>query len=213
MMCANWRNLERDVLELEKAGIDGFHFDIMDGHFVPNLTMGFDVVAGLRPVTQLPFDIHLMVEYPERYIDRFAQIGIQSISVHVESTPHVQRVLQQIKYLNIAPIVALNPATPLNALDYLWDDLWAVLIMAVNPGFSGQKAVPAAIRKIADARRIIEQVGKQVLIQTDGNVSLELAPVMVKNGANILVGGSSSIFVSNLSRSSALKRLREAISS
>ncbi|HID07968.1 MAG TPA: ribulose-phosphate 3-epimerase [Armatimonadetes bacterium] len=210
-MCADWRNLECEMRQLEEAGIDGFHFDIMDGHFVPNLTMGFDVVRALRPVTKLPFDIHLMVEEPERYIERFATIGVQSISVHVESTAHVQRALQQVKDAGIAPIAALNPATPLEALDYLWDDIWAVLIMTVNPGFAGQRAVPAAVNKINDVHKRIVRSARLVLIQVDGNVSFELAPQMVKNGARILIGGSSSIFVKGMTPSDALRKLRQVL--
>lgn len=213
IMCADWRNLEREMTQLEEAGIDGFHFDIMDGHFVPNLTMGFDVVRALRTVTELPFDIHLMVEEPERYIERFAAIGVQSISVHVESTVHVQRALQQVKDAGVAPIAALNPATPVETLDYLWDDIWAVLVMTVNPGFAGQRAVPAAINKIADVRERIVRSSRQVIIQVDGNVSFELAPQMVKNGARILIGGSSSVFVKGMSPSDALKRLRHVLRS
>lgn len=211
VMCANWCNLERDIHELELAGIDGLHFDIMDGHFVPNLTMGFDVVDSLRQITKLPFDVHLMVEKPERYIDRFAQIGVQFISVHFESTPHVHRAIRRIKDAGVSAIVALNPATPPCAIDYLLDDVDGVLVMTVNPGFSGQAAIPAAIKKIADVRERIEQYGSSTFIQVDGNVSFELAPTMIRYGACILVGGSSSIFVKGLSLSESVKRLRDVI--
>lgn len=211
MMCANWCNLERDVRELESAGIDGLHFDIMDGHFVPNLTMGFDVVRSLRQITQLPFDVHLMIEKPERYIDRFAQIGVQFISVHFESTPHVHRAIKQVKDAGVSAIVAINPATPPCAIDYLLDDVDGVLVMTVNPGFSGQAAIPAAVRKIADVKERIEQRGSNAFIQVDGNVSFELAPTMIRYGANILVGGTSSIFSKESSLSENIRRFRSLI--
>lgn len=211
VMCANWRNLEQDMRELEEAGIDGFHFDIMDGHFVPNFTMGVDLMRALRPVTDLPFDVHMMVEKPEHQIEQFAKIGVESISVHVESTPHPHRAIQCIKDAKIAPIVALNPATPLDVLDYLWDDIWAALIMTVNPGFAGQRAVPSAIDKISHLSDLIRDKASDVLIQVDGNVSLELAPKMVRNGADMLVGGSSGLFLKGMSHHSALQKLRQAI--
>jgi ribulose-phosphate 3-epimerase len=212
VMCANWCNLERDIAELERAGINGLHFDIMDGHFVPNLTMGFDVVRCLREITELPFDIHLMVEHPERYIDRFAEIGVQIISVHFESTPHIHRALKQVKENGVSAFVALNPATPPYVLDYLLEEVDGVLVMTVNPGFSGQQAIPSAVKKIADVRDRIKLTGRKVLIQVDGNVSFELAPTMIHNGADILVGGSSSVFVNGMSLSESVKRLQEVIS-
>ncbi|MCS7253364.1 MAG: ribulose-phosphate 3-epimerase [Armatimonadota bacterium] len=213
VMCANWCNLEGDIRELESAGIDGLHFDIMDGHFVPNLTMGFDIVRSLRQITQLPFDVHLMVEEPERYIDRFVQIGIQFISVHFESTPHVHRAIRQVKDAGVSAIVALNPATPPCVIDYLLEDADGVLVMTVNPGFSGQVAVSAAVRKIADVKERIEQLGSNAFIQVDGNVSFELAPIMIRNGARILVGGSSSVFVKGMSISESVRELRHVIMS
>ncbi|MFA4015860.1 MAG: hypothetical protein RUDDFDWM_000954 [Candidatus Fervidibacterota bacterium] len=212
VMCANWCNLERDIAELERAGIDGLHFDIMDGHFVPNLTMGFDVVRCLREITKLPFDIHLMVEYPERYIDRFAEIGVQIISVHFESTPHIHRAIKQVKETGTLAFVALNPATPPYVLDYLLEEVDGVLVMTVNPGFSGQRAIHAAVRKIADVKERIKLTGRKILIQVDGNVSFELAPTMIYNGADILVGGSSSIFVNGMSLSESVQKLQEVIS-
>lgn len=211
VMCANWCNLERDIRELESAGIDGLHFDIMDGHFVPNLTMGFDVVSSLRQITQLPFDVHLMIEEPERYIERFVQIGVQFISVHFESTPHVHRAIGQVKEAGVSAIVAINPATPPCAIDYLLDDIDGVLVMTVNPGFSGQAAIPAAVKKIADVRERIERRGSSAFIQVDGNVSYELAPTMIRYGASILVGGSSGIFIKGLSLSESVKRFRSLV--
>lgn len=211
VMCANWCHLERDIVELESAGIDGFHFDIMDGHFVPNLTMGFDIVRALREATALPFDVHLMVECPEHYIDRFIDIGVQLISVHYESTPHVHRAIKQVKEAGVSAIVALNPATPPCVIDYLLEDADGVLVMTVNPGFSGQNAVLAAVKKIADVKERILQLGSSAYIQVDGNVSFELAPTMVKYGARILVGGSSSIFIKGTSLSENVRRLRDAI--
>ncbi|MCS7192632.1 MAG: ribulose-phosphate 3-epimerase [Armatimonadetes bacterium] len=211
MMCANWCNLERDIRELESAGIDGLHFDIMDGHFVPNLTMGFDVVRSLRQITQLPFDVHLMVEEPERYIDRFVEIGVQFISVHFESTYHVHRAIKQVKDAGVSAIVAINPATPPCVIDYLLEDVDGVLVMTVNPGFAGQKVVLSAVRKIADVKERIRRIGNDAFIQVDGNVSFELAPTMIRNGANILVGGTSSVFVKGMSLSESVKKIRQIV--
>ena len=210
-MCADLCNLEADIQELENAGIDILHFDLMDAHFVPNMPIGLALIQQLRPKTACAFDIHLMVENNDFFIDAVAEIGVQQIAVHVESATHLDRTLSLIQKHNIKAGAALNPATPLSALDYVLERLDFVLIMTVNPGFAGQKVVPATLRKIAECRAFLDERGIDLPIEVDGNVSFENIPKMVSAGADILVGGTSSVFRTSGSRTENVQRTQEAI--
>ena len=210
-MCADLCNLEADIQELENAGIDILHFDLMDAHFVPNMPIGLALIQQLRPKTACAFDIHLMVENNDFFIDAVAEIGVQQIAVHVESATHLDRTLSLIQKHNIKAGAALNPATPLSALDYVLERLDFVLIMTVNPGFAGQKVVPATLRKIAECRAFLDERGIDLPIEVDGNVSFENIPKMVSAGADILVGGTSSVFHKTGSRAENVQRTQQAI--
>ncbi len=193
--CANFKYLEKDIRELEECGIDLLHIDIMDGTFVPNIALNFSIIKDLKEMTHVPIECHLMIQDPERYVETTAQMGASSISVHAEATKHIQRVLAQIRNLGVKAGIALNPATPIDILDYILDDLDLIILMTVNPGFTGQKLVPATLKKIKQTRDMINRRGfGHIDIQVDGNVSIENIPAMVKAGATMLVGGTSSIF-------------------
>jgi ribulose-phosphate 3-epimerase len=211
IMCADICRLEDHVHRLEAAGMDLLHFDLMDAHFVPNMPLGLGVLEQLRPKTGLPFDAHLMVENSELFIRELARIGVQYISVHAESATHLDRTIHSIQDHGIRAGVALNPATPLAALDYVIDFVDFVLIMTVNPGFAGQKLVTSALRKIADCRRLLRSFGRDIPIEVDGNVSFQNIPSMVAAGADILVAGSSSIFHSGGTLLENTAKTRQAI--
>jgi len=211
IMCADICHLEESVRRLEQAGADLLHFDLMDAHFVPNMPLGLEVLRGLRGKTSLPFDVHLMVDNNDFFVERCAEIGAQQISVHAESAPHLDRTLALIRGHGIKAGVALNPATPLAAFDYVLEQLDFVLLMTVNPGFAGQALVPSALRKIADCRRTLDQRGLTIPIEVDGNVSFENIPRMVAAGGAILVAGSSSLFHAGASLGENMRRTREAI--
>lgn len=211
MMCADVWRLADVVRELESAGVDMLHFDVMDAHYVPNLPLGLAMLEQLRQHTHLPFDVHLMVENNDFFIEQLASIGVQLISVHAESALHLDRTLTLIRTAGIQAGVALNPATPLCALDYVLEHLDYVLIMTVNPGYAGQRLVPSAMRKIADCRSYLQACGRQLPIQVDGNVSFEHIPHMVAAGADILVAGTSSVFHKDGTLSENTRRVRQAI--
>lgn len=193
--CANFRNLEKDIREIEECQIDFLHIDIMDGTFVPNFCLDFSIMKTIGEITDLPMECHLMIERPERYIEKAAQMGAKYISIHTEATHHMQKALTQIRSLGVKSGIALNPATPINVLDYILEDIDLIVIMTVNPGFAGQALIPETIRKIEEVRRLIEVKGYgHIEIQVDGNVSMENIPKMVKAGATMLVGGTSSVF-------------------
>jgi ribulose-phosphate 3-epimerase len=207
-MCADACRLGEEVRTLEDLGADSLHFDLMDGHFVPNMPMGLGILAALRGKTHLPFDVHLMVEKNDWFIEEIAKIGAEQISVHAESAVHLDRSLALIRSHGIRAGVALNPATPLSALDYVVDRLDVVLLMTVNPGFAGQTLVPATLQKIADCRACLGERGSRALIEVDGNVSFENVPEMVAAGADILVAGSSSLYSKGASLRQNMERLR-----
>jgi ribulose-phosphate 3-epimerase len=212
IMCADFLRLGEAVKELEASGADYLHFDIMDGHFVPNFTMGPDILKSIRGETDIPFDTHLMVYEPERYIETFIQAGSDLVVIHVEACGHPHRTINLIKENGARAGVAINPATPLSALDYLLDEVYMVLIMAVDPGFAGQIMIPSAIGKIRQLKQKITESGLDVKIQVDGNVSFQNAPRMVLAGADILVAGSSSVFRKDMTISEGMKALRRCIS-
>ena len=211
-MCADLCNLETDIRELEKSGIDLLHFDLMDAHFVPNMPIGLALIDQLRQKTECDFDIHLMVENNDFFVQAVADIGVQQIAVHAESATHLDRTLSEIQAHGIKAGVALNPATPLSAMEYVLDRLDFVLIMTVNPGFAGQRMVPATLQKISDCWAFLNKRGVSLPIEVDGNVSFENIPYMVAAGADILVGGSSSVFHNAGSRSENIRKIHQAIS-
>ena len=211
LMCADLCNLEREVAELEALGVEALHVDLMDARFVPNMPLGLATLEQLRSRTELPFDVHLMVEDNDFFVQRLGTIGVQSISVHVESAVHLDRTLAAIREQGARAGAALNPATPLTALEYVLERLDYVLIMTVNPGFAGQMLVPAAIRKIADCRAFLDARDSAIPIQVDGNVSFEHIPRMVAAGAEILVAGTSSLFHPATSRPKNFERMQRAI--
>lgn len=187
-------NLENEIKLLDQAGVNFFHFDVMDGSFVPNFTMGPDMVKALRLLSNKLFDVHLMIKEPERFVDLFADAGADMISVHVEATKHLQRTLQAIRDRGLKAGVALNPATSLHTLDYVWDVVDYVVLMTVNPGFAGQKFVPSTYGKIKQLKEIIIDKQLEINIQVDGNISYETIPKVLENGADMLVCGTSSLF-------------------
>lgn len=195
MMCVDYRHLERDIRMMEQAGCEYLHFDVMDGHFVPNFTLGPDFMRAVRAMTELPFDIHLMVERPEDCLHLFPVREGDYLSVHAEATNHLQRALRRIHDAGAMAAVALNPATPVEAVRYVLPDIRMLLVMTVNPGFAGQKMVPTALEKIRDARRFLDENGcARVPVAVDGNVSFETAPLMRQSGAELFVCGTSSLF-------------------
>lgn len=209
LACANFKNLERDIRQLEEAGIDYLHVDMMDGHFVPNFAIDFTILQAVKDLTAIPMECHLMIEQPERYIERIAELRPEFISVHVEAARHLQGVVRQIREAGLRPGIALNPATPISALNYILDDIDLILVMTVNPGFAGQKLIPVTIRKLADARRMVDAAGcGHIELQVDGNVSFENIPVLIRSGATMLVGGTSSVFHKNYSIGEAVSAVR-----
>lgn len=208
LACADMLNLGRDLRDLADAGVDWLHIDVMDGSFVPNFALSPDLMRVVSKASGVPLDVHLMVREPERYLERFVEAGASILVVHEEATVHLQRTLSRIRALGATPGVALNPSTSLHTLEYVLEDIELLLIMTVNPGHVGQKLVPGMLRKIADARAMLDGQGRAVDIQVDGNVSLDNAGEMVKAGANYLVGGTSSIFRRELTIEEGVARLR-----
>jgi len=212
MMCADIMNLKPILKTFEQEGIEFLHIDIMDGQFVPNFTLGTDYCKLLKKNTSIPLDIHMMFEDPESKIDWFPLAYGDYVSVHAESTRHLQRVLAQIKAKGAKAMVAINPATPIASIEHVLDDIDGVLIMTVNPGFAGQKLVPATLKKITDLRNYLDEKGyEQIEIEVDGNVSFENAKKMKNTGANIFVAGTSSIFKDEFTLEEGIQKLRQVI--
>jgi len=211
LMCADYLNLERDIRLLEQSGVDYLHFDVMDGHFVPNFGLNLDLLKTARRITNLPINVHLMIDNAADYIDAYIDAGCNSLSFHQEPTYHIQRLLQKIKDRGVQAGIALNPATPLSTLEYILSDLDFVLIMTVNPGFASQALVPATLEKISKLRRMILENKLDIKIQVDGNVSFENIPKMVEAGATMLVGGTSSLFLKKLTISKATQKIYDLL--
>ncbi|MDH3360220.1 MAG: ribulose-phosphate 3-epimerase [Desulfobulbaceae bacterium] len=191
ILSADFSRLGEDITAVVKAGADVIHIDVMDGHFVPNITIGPLVVDAVRKITDMPLDVHLMISNPDRYIDDFAAAGADWITVHVETCPHLHRTIQAIKGLGKKAGAVLNPATPLESLDYVLDDLDLVMLMSVNPGFGGQSFIPSAIPKIRKLKEMIDARGLSVGIEMDGGISPKNLAEVSAAGANIFVAGSA----------------------
>jgi ribulose-phosphate 3-epimerase len=190
ILSADFGRLAEEVKAIEQGGADYAHVDVMDGMFVPNITIGPPVVRALRRATALPLDVHLMIERPERYLEAFCEAGASLLCVHVEACAHLHRTVQQIRGLGCRAAVALNPATGLETLRYVLDELDMVLLMSVNPGFGGQSFIPAVLPKIRELRAEIDRRGLAVDIQVDGGIKIENVEQVARAGANVLVSGS-----------------------
>ncbi len=191
ILSANFARLGEEIELVEKAGADWIHVDVMDGHYVPNITIGPLVTAATRSVTKLPIDVHLMIEHPDKYIPAFAEAGANYISVHVETCPHLNRTIQFIKSCGAIPGIVLNPSTPLSSIEWVLDDVEFVLIMSVNPGFGGQAFIKNSIEKIRQLRKMIEKNGRNTLIQVDGGINEKTIRDVSHAGADVFVAGSA----------------------
>lgn len=210
--CADFANLEADVRQLDAGGVDYLHLDFMDGRFVPNFGLDLALVPVLRRITNTPMDCHLMIDDPERYIDRVAALRAEIVTIHFEATHHVQKALQQIRDAGARPGIALNPATPVHCLEYILDDVEMVTVMTVNPGAAGQRLIPSMLKKIRDVRELLQKSGHgDVDIEVDGNVSFAHIPAMVEAGATILVGGTSSVFHKDYRIPEAIHTIRNLV--
>ena len=191
LLAADFVRLAEDIARVEAAGADWLHLDIMDGHFVPNLTFGPPIVAAIRKITKLPLDVHLMVTNPAALVDAFAAAGADWLTVHVETEPHLHRLVTHIRELGVRPAVVLNPATPLSSLEEILPEVDMVLVMSVNPGFGGQKFIPSSIDKIRRLKKQIMAVNREVLIEVDGGINAVTSPLVREAGAEVLVAGSA----------------------
>jgi ribulose-phosphate 3-epimerase len=192
ILSADFARLGEEVRAIDAAGADWIHIDVMDGHYVPNITIGPAVVKALRPHTGKPFDVHLMISPVDAYLEAFAEAGADIITVHPEAGPHIHRTLQAIRALGKKAGVVLNPGTPVEALEYLLDLADLVLVMSVNPGFGGQSFIDSQLRKVAAIRRMIDATGREIHLEVDGGVNMETARLCVDAGADVLVAGSAT---------------------
>ena len=210
ILAADFARLGEQVREAEAAGADWLHVDVMDGHFVPNISIGPLIVAAIRPHSRLPLDVHLMIERPDDYLAAFAQAGADCISVHVEACPHLHRIVQRIRELGCRVGVALNPATPLSSLEEILPNIDLALVMSVNPGFGGQAYISSSTAKIRRLRAMIDGLGLQVEIEVDGGVGSANAGAIAQAGASVLVAGSS-VFNQRASVAENIAALRAAL--
>jgi ribulose-phosphate 3-epimerase len=210
ILSADFRRLGEEVAAVTAAGADYIHVDVMDGHFVPNITVGPLVVEAARRSTHLPLDVHLMISEPDRYLEDFVRAGANLISVHVEVLPHLHRTLQRIRELGVKASVTLNPSTPLVTIEHVLEQLDMVLLMTVNPGFGGQEFIAAVIPKIRDLRRIIDERGLTVDVEVDGGINAETIGAVARAGADVFVAGSAVFHTSNYGETLRLFRARIA---
>ncbi|MDB5053761.1 MAG: rpe [Bacilli bacterium] len=209
ILSADFAKLGDEIKEVDAAGANWIHVDVMDGHFVPNITIGPLVVSAIRPLTRLPIDVHLMIENPEQYIPAFAKAGADYISVHAEACTHLHRTLNFIREQGVKAGVVLNPATPLSAIELILAEVDYILIMTVNPGFGGQKFIPEMLPKIKQLKEMLLKRGlSHVHIEVDGGINEETAPLVTKAGADVLVAGQAVFGQAN--RAAAMERIRSA---
>ena len=211
ILAADFARLGEEVAMVEKAGGDIIHVDIMDGHFVPNLTIGPAVVASLKKVTSLPLDVHLMVEEPDRFINAFAEAGANYLTIHAETEYHLERTLNVIKDKKCKVGIALNPATPVEDIKLVLEEVDLVLIMSVNPGFGGQEFIPFSIPKISQVKKMAGEIGREIEIEVDGGLTLDNVQDVVKAGANVLVMGTSIFKAKSINETMAVlkKKLKD----
>ena len=210
ILSADFTRLAEQVREAEEAGVDYIHVDVMDGHFVPNITIGPMIVKALRPVTKLPLDVHLMIDNPNLYIEDFYKAGADIITVHQEATPHLHRTIQQIHDLGIRAGVSINPSTSVNTLDEVICEVDLVLVMSVNPGFGGQSYIPSCTNKIIKVRSMLDNCGSSADLEVDGGVNVDTVKDVISAGANAFVAGSA-IFNKKNSVAENVSALREKI--
>jgi ribulose-phosphate 3-epimerase len=209
ILSADFARLGEQIDEVTRAGADYVHVDVMDGHFVPNITIGAPVVASIRRATTLPLDVHLMIEHPERYISQFAQAGADIITVHLEASAHVHATIRLIRELGAKAGVSLNPPTPLGVVEEFLPHVDLVLVMSVNPGFGGQPFIPETLPRIAEMRRLLNGRELHAELEVDGGINADNVPDVVEAGANVLVAGNS-IFRAQEGIAEAIRKLREA---
>jgi len=208
ILSADFANLGEEVRAIDAAGADYIHIDVMDGHFVPNITIGAGVVKALRPHSDKVFDVHLMIAPVDPYIEAFAEAGADIITVHAEATPHVHRTLQLIRSLGKKSGLSLNPSTPVAAVDYLIGELDLLLVMSVNPGFGGQTFIESQLDKVAELRRRIDDTGRSIDLQIDGGINFETAPRATAAGADVLVAGTATFTGGPDAYQANIRRLR-----
>jgi len=206
ILSADFAKLGDEVKDVELGGADYIHVDVMDGHFVPNITIGPLIVEAIRPVTTLPLDVHLMIENPDAYIPQFTKAGADIITVHVEACRHLHRTIQLIKEHGVKPGVVLNPSTPVEMIKHIIEDIDMVLLMTVNPGFGGQAFIPNVLPKIREVRQLADQLNPTLEIEVDGGINAETAVLVKEAGANVLVAGS--FIYNNSNREEAIKAVR-----
>ena len=209
ILSADFSRLADEVRAVEKAGADVIHVDVMDGHFVPNITIGPLVVQGLKKLTSLPLDVHLMIENPERYVEVFAQAGSDWITIHAETCPHLKRIIKKVHQLRARPGIVLKPATPLKTLFPVLDEIDLVLIMSVNPGFGGQSFIPSTLKKIERLRKIVDQNRYPLEIEVDGGVKVENIREVSTAGGDVFVVGTGIFKTENYEKT--IRRLRQEI--
>ncbi|MCH4824981.1 MAG: ribulose-phosphate 3-epimerase [Planococcus sp. (in: firmicutes)] len=208
ILAADFAKLGEEVLEVEKAGADWIHVDVMDGHFVPNISFGAVVLNAIRPLTKLPMDVHLMIENPDLYIEEFAKAGADYITVHVEACPHLHRTIQLIRSFGVKPGVVLNPHTPIETIQHILEDIDLVLFMTVNPGFGGQKFIHSVVPKVKQLSDIIKEKELSIEIEIDGGINEETIVACAEAGATVFVAGSA--IYSKKDRAEALQAIRKA---
>ncbi len=206
ILSADFAKLGEEIKDVERGGADYIHVDVMDGHFVPNITIGPLIVSAIRPITTLPLDVHLMIENPDQYIPAFAKAGADIITVHAEACPHLHRTLQLIKEHGVKPGVVLNPSTPVEMIKHVIQDVDMVLLMTVNPGFGGQAFISSVLPKITEVRNLADQLNPGLEIEVDGGVNEQTAVLCKEAGANVLVAGS--FIYDSEDRAAAIKAVR-----
>ena len=210
ILSADFTRLGEEIQDVEKAGADYIHIDVMDGHFVPNITIGPMIVKAAKRVAKAPLDVHLMISNPDEFIDEFADAGADIISVHAETLNHLHRTIQHIRARGVSPGVSLNPATPLNILEYILDEVGMVLLMTVNPGFGGQKFIHQVLPKIERVREMIDKRGLNTEIEVDGGITPENIGRVSSAGADVFVAGSAVFYSNNYKNTISLMKERMA---